>query len=156
MIKDEFLDECCYIECKDCIHYSPCADIDGYKSNCKRLDHKHFQFAVPFCKSYDCSSTYICKEFKPSPIYKWIYEHWIGVDTFVGKIKDSDTVPIVVDGNTDIRYYVKYKDFYNGTFVDKNGELKWVLKTYYKRSKKSPIGWKLVKMNREGVDINEL
>lgn len=50
---------------------------------------------------------------------------------------------IVIDGDN-VRYLIKRQDFVDGTFLDENGNPKWVEKIYYKQSRKSQIGYVLV------------
>lgn len=145
--RDEFLDMCSHFGCGLCKHFQVDADRRE-DTTCKRIDHKHFQFAKPWFKSYDCgqNSSIICKDFEPDESYMWLYNHWQGWDFLFGdKIyKDNETIGLCIDKDQSIRYKVKREDFVNGTFIDEDGNLKWVEKMYYKRTEDSPIGYHLV------------
>lgn len=135
------------IMCGDCKWFN--CNADRVISTCKRLDHKKYQFAKPWFKSYDCGQfiQQICRDFQPSTIYKYLFENWTDFDDFVGEILDNETVSIVIDGDCSIRYKVRYKDFADGSFIDEKGNLKWIEKCYYKKCKvteKNPIGYILV------------
>ena len=146
-------DEWCHLGCGDCEYCNSKADMDGVESQCKRIDHKHLQFAVPWFKSYDCGqlSGITCADFKPLEIRKWLYEHWVSIDDYMRAYEEIEGKPYVrgylglcIDKDTSVRYYVNYKDFFYNKFLNEDGSLKWVKKCYYKRSKKSPTGYELV------------
>lgn len=135
------------VMCGNCRWFN--CNADRIESTCKRLDHKKYQFAKPWFKSYDCGqfTQQICRDFQPSSVYKYLFEHWTNFDDFVGEILDNETVSLVIDGDHSIRYKVRYKDFADGLFIDKNGKLKWTEKSYYKKCKiteQNPIGYILV------------
>lgn len=124
-------------------------NADRIESTCKRLDHKKYQFAKPWFKSYDCGqfTQQICRDFQPSSVYKYLFEHWTNFDDFIGEISENETVSLIIDGDNSIWYKIRYKDFANGTFIDENGQLKWIEKSYYKMCKKTeqnPIGYILI------------
>ena len=120
-----------YLKCKNCVYHKGTADMDTIESTCKRLDHKHLQFAVPWFRSYDCDGR-ICADFKPSPFYAYCYRLWHDRYIRFYRPKDErDTIGLVVDKNTSVRYYVKYQDFFDNTFLNEDGGLKWLYKSYY-------------------------
>ena len=71
-------------------------------------------------------------------------DHWKGWNDYWEGEEPSGTISFILDDDTSIRYKVPRKDFVNGTFLDSEGNLKWVEKEYYKRSRKSPIGYVLI------------
>lgn len=123
------------LSCGMCKHHRVDADMDGVQSVCKRLDHKHFQFFKPDFSVYDCGQhkTLFCKDFEPGAEQVWLREHWESVDDFI--LPYIRYVGIVVDGDNSVIYRVPFSDFYNGTFVDEHGSLKWVQKVYRKGGK---------------------
>ena len=138
-----------------CLQHGQCkwfkVDADRNESTCRRLDHKHIQFAVPWFKSYDCgqTSSCVCRDFQPAEWCRWLHEHWDGFDGYYGEDQKFDGyVWLVVDGNKDLKYAVKEEDFINGDFMD--GDMpRWVKKQYYRRSKDTPTGYKLITEDRE-------
>lgn len=153
MMPEQFMDEWANLQHGQCKHFNVRADLPGVESTCKRLDHKHIKFAVPWFKSYDCGqfACHICKEFEPRDNCKWLQEHWDG--KFIDCYAPEGIVWLVLDGNTGVRYGVRAEDFFEGTFKNEDGSIKWVRKQYYKRSRKSPIGYELVMEEKE--DGNE-
>lgn len=151
MTSEMFWNMNCHLGCGDCKYCNPKADMVGIESNCKRLDHKHYQFAIPWFKSYDCGqrSGGICSDFEPNEWELWLYRHWKTEFKDIKHSKGSSTIPryvgLCIDKDQSVRYYVYADDFYNNTFKNTDGSLKWVYKQYYKRSKKSAIGYKLIK-----------
>lgn len=128
------------LQCGQCQHFKVRAEMEGVESSCKRLDHKHIRFAVPWFKSYDCGQHggAVCDDFTPREDCKYLYEHWTGFYDYWGPVSDTDLLGLVLDGETSVRWYVRYKDFVEGTFLDDAGNLKWVKKMYYKQCKKTP------------------
>lgn len=152
----ELRDACPHLSCGQCKYFKVNAEFNDVQSTCKRLDHKHFQFAIPWFKSYDCGlfNSTICKDFSPSQAAKYLFEHWNSIDNYFGRdYEPSGLIGICIDSNQKVRYKVRYSDFWNNTFIDKHGELKWVQKTYYKVSRKNPIGYELVTENKNEEDI---
>jgi hypothetical protein len=138
MTVNEFWDEYSYINCEQC---------RWCHTKCKRIDHKHFSFARPWFKSetYSQGIAAVCRDFVPASYCVWINKNWIGWDEWVkGFEKQPKTVSLCIDGDQSIRYHVSWTDFVNNTFVDNDGNLKWVYKLYYRKTRKSPIGYKLV------------
>lgn len=151
-MKEIFEENWCCLQCGQCKYFKVNADRED--STCKRLDHKHIQFAVPWFKSYDCGqfSGTVCKDFEPSDTVKWLKEHWVSYEDYYDGDKPTGTISLVLDGNTAIRYKVLKEDFVNGTFINKDGSLKWIEKEFYrkvKKSKKNPIGYELVHIQNE-------
>ena len=150
-------DECCHVGCGSCEYWDPAADMENRTSRCRRLDHKHVQFAKPWFKSYDCggSSAIMCADFKPRERCRYLKAHWTSPLDYAargdsGKIKNANGgVWLCLDGDQGIRYQVTWWDFWNGTFIEQDGSLRWKQKQYYKRSWKSPIGYELVTERKE-------
>ena len=129
-----------------CKHFRVNADLAGVQSTCKRLDHKNIKFAVPWFKSYDCGqlSSNICEDFEPRDTCKWLKEHWDGIERYFGEnYTPGGYVGLILNNDTSIRYYVKAEDFYRGSFLNDVGSLKWEYREYYRRSRSSPIGYRL-------------
>lgn len=145
-------EECCHIGCGDCKYFQ--VDADRRQDvTCRRIDHKRVKFAVPWFKSYDCGqqSGIICADFVPAKWHKWLFEHWTSIEDYCREYEEVEGRPRVrgmlwlcLDGNTDVEYGVDYLDFYNGTFAGPDGKPMWKERRYYKRSRKSPIGYELV------------
>ena len=139
----------------DCIHFS--VNSDREESTCRRLDHKHLIFAQSPFKAYDCGQMQglVCKEFEPKKICRWLYEHWDGIYGYFGEdFKLKGLVWLIVDGDESVRYGVAYEDFWDGTFLNPDGTLKWVEKMYYRRTKKE-FGYKLVRERREDGRLDQ-
>lgn len=158
-IKSEmFMDMCCHLGCGDCKHCNPKGDMDSVESPCRRIDHKHFQFAVPWFKSYDCGQQngIVCRDFEPNEWSLWLFRHWNSayLDEIYNRINDDKCIGLCIDKDQSIRYYVRQKDFFNNTFKNKDGSLKWIYKMYYKRSKESATGYKLVKEYNSNIKID--
>ena len=151
--------ECCCLMCGDCKYHQ----VDAERredTTCKRLDHKRIKLAVPWFKSYDCgqfSHVAICADFSPKESHVWLYNHWTCIEDYIADFEKEEKRPFFgkphegrayigfcIDGNKDVRYYVNRKDYFNNDFLDENGNLKWVKKCYYKKSRKSPIGYRLI------------
>ena len=138
-----------HLGCGDCRFCDPKGDMDSIESPCKRIDHKHYQFAVPWFKSYDCGQLghCICSDFEPKRSNLWLYRHW--KPEFIKEYDKSptsdETISLCIDKDQSVRYHINFKDFFYNTFKNKDGSLKWIYKMYYKRSKESAIGYKLVK-----------
>lgn len=146
-------DECwCRLEHGECVHFK--VDADRNESTCKRLDHKHIKFWKPYFKSYDCGQFMgnVCRDFEPrKESVPWLYNHWQGWDDYWDgeEPKPNETIPLVLDGNFSVMYHVLKTDFINNTFLNDDGSLKWIKRQYYKRSRKSPIGYELVTETNE-------
>ena len=148
MDKEDFFDNWSHISCKDCKYYS-CKD-DCYCK--KRLDHKKYRMAQPwFVTVYDYDF-HICSEFEATDRYPWLYNNW--KKEFTENYYSDELMGIIINGNRDIRYMVRVKDYFYNTLFDENGELKWVKKMYYKKSKSSPIGYELIREFPDGTKVN--
>ena len=143
----------CHLECGNCKYFQVDADRRE-DTTCKRLDHKTFKLAVPYFKSYDCGQYHcnICSEFEPADYCKWLKEHWKSIDAYIAEYEQAEHksffknryVSLTIGDDTLVRYYVKRKDYFDGNFINPDGSLKWVKRCFYRRSKSSPIGYKLV------------
>ena len=129
---EEFIDCFGVMKCSQCARHG----------KCKRLEK--IELARPWFASV--SDGRPCKDFSPK-YYKLLLKYWRGVD-----VKPDDIIAVCLNHDQSIRYYIKYSNFYNDTMFDENGNLKWIYKQYYKRTRKSPTGYKLVKEynNKEG------
>ena len=143
-------DEECFVGCGHCKFFNVKASHPDVTGECKRLDHKVLKFAAPWFKSYDCgqSSAIICHEFEPKKLCKWLYAHWLGTDAYVGEIPPKERLWFTIGKDTSVRYAASLKEFYDGTFMEE-GSLRCYGKMYYKRSRKSQIGYELI---REAYD----
>lgn len=128
-----------------------CGQCKFWGKNCKRIDHKHFQFAKPWFRCYDEGqyASYCCRDFVPADWCVWLKQHWTSLDDYYGEDVDKGYVALCIDGDQSVRYYVLRKDWNNNTFVDDNGKLKWCRKMYYKIDRSSPIGYRLVEETNE-------
>lgn len=145
--------EWCCLQCGECKHFQVDADRRD-DTTCKRLDHKSLQFAKSPFKSYDCGQFHsnICSDFEPNDIAKWLKEHWGGIDKWVSEYEefegqsffDNKFTVLTLNGNNDVWYYVKRSDFFNNTFSNEDGSLKWVKRCYQKQTRKSPTGYTIV------------
>lgn len=147
MTYEEFREEYNYFNCDSCVYCKPSADMDNVESICKRLDHKKISFSKAVFYSYDCGQRNgcVCADFKPKKNYVWLYNHWR--DEFIIDYisQCNGLIDLCLDHNWEVRYQVRKKDFVLGDFINDDGTLKAVSKTYYKRSNSSPTGYKLVK-----------
>lgn len=132
-------DEWCFLHCGDCIY-------SGRK--CKRIGGTNISFYKPWFAVASYGRP--CRDFSPIPDWKWLYEHWDGFDDYYSQAEDyyKRDVCLVLDNNFDILYRVRWEDWINNTFLDDNGELKWIKKSYYKRTREG-LGFKLVHEYRE-------
>lgn len=143
----------CHLECGQCKYFQVDADRRE-DTTCKRLDHKRYKLAVPWFKSYDCGQFHcnVCSDFEPRESSKWLHEHWTTMDDYIADYEaiegksffDNKYTVLCLDNNTDVRYYVNRIDYFNNTFINADGTLKWVKKCYYKKTRSNAIGYKLV------------
>ena len=134
----------------DCFGIMKCSQCSRHQK-CKRLEQ--IELARPWFASV--SDGRPCKDFLPPKYYKLLLKYWRGIDIYYKRVKPDDTIAVCLNHDQSIRYCIKYSDFYNDTMFDDNGNLKWIYKQYYKQTKKSPTGYKLVKeynkeYNKEG------
>lgn len=143
-------DEWPALQCGQCKFFK--VDADRTASTCKRIDHKTIKFAVPWFKSYDCGqfAGTVCKDFEPSPYIPWLWYHWQGWENYWQGDEPKGLIYFTLNGDTSIRYGVDRKDFNEGTMYDENGNLKWIERMYYKQSRSSPTGYKLIREKRKG------
>lgn len=154
-MKQIFEEEWCHLSCEQCRFFK--VDADRTASTCKRLDHKHIKFTNPWFKSYDCGqfSGTTCRDFEPSDTVPWLKEHWISWEDYWSGEEPTGKMWLILDDDRSVRYAVRREDFSDGTFLDDQGNLKWIEKEYYKQSRKSPIGYILVhERNEEHEDQN--
>lgn len=133
------------LQCGQCRFFK--VDADRSVSTCKRLDHKNIKFAVPWFKSYDCGqySSIVCREFEPSDTVPWLKDHWKGWDDYWDGEEQNGFIHLILNDDKSVRYAVRRKDFVDNTFKEPDGSLKWIYKEYYKQTRKSPIGYELIK-----------
>lgn len=151
-----FRDHNTHLGCGDCKFCDPKGDLDGVVSPCKRLDHKKYKFAMPWFKSYDCGQRNgsICGNFEPKEWKLWLARHW--KPEYINEYRKlcHGTIGLVIDGITKIRYYVSALDFFENTFMNKDGTLKWTKRMYYIKSRSSPIGYELIREFPDGRKVN--
>lgn len=123
--------------------------MDGFESRCKRLDHKVLRFSIPFFKSYDCDGA-ICRDFRPSPSYKYFHDLWHDWYIKFYVPKEGKTLPLTIKGEGEVSFHVSYLDFFNNTFRNEDGSLKWLYREYYIQTKFSPFGYLLIKEYPDG------
>lgn len=132
-------DDWCEVNCRHCKYSRYTETFQNKKSiiqsECKRIDHNHIRFANPCFIVYDCGRnlSHCCSDFEPSPGLPWLYNHWDKINIMLPK--ENATIPFTLNGDTSIRYYVRYLDFYNNTFLNPDGTLKWIYKLYYKKTR---------------------
>ena len=139
--QEQFYDAVGFLDCRSCRHYVVNADLPHVESKCKRLDHKHLKFQKPTFQSYCCVGM-CCADYEPAEIWRWLHRHWNA--KFLRKPTASQTIGIVEDSDFEHPLAIRYDDFFYNRFVNDDGSLKWVSKTYYKRSKSSPFGYVLL------------
>lgn len=119
-----------------------------HSDSCKRVDHEHIKFAHSPFAVYDSwkQHGFICSDFCTSS------KEWPGFENYYHYFRMVWTYPdtryyigFTINNDKDTRYYVPYSLFAYNRHIDKDGNLKWHYKQYYKRSRKSPIGYELVK-----------
>lgn len=151
-------EEWCRIECGECKWFKVNADMNNVESTCKRLDHKHLRFAKKIFKSYDCGCFDIntCADFEPDEKkVPWLYNHWNEVKEQIIPYGKFACVALNVDGNTDVRYCVLGSDFYNNTFINEDGSLKWRYKYYSVPDRKSPTKYRIVYETPDGLKLTQ-
>ena len=116
------------------------------ESTCKRLDHKHLRFAKKVFLYYDCGqfNTNTCSDFEPNEGIGYLKEHWEEVKSQIIPYKDNEVILLNIDGDTDVRFAVSAKEFYNNTFINADGSLRWLYKYYTKQCRSSMAGYKIV------------
>jgi len=151
----EFDEQCgCRITCQDCKHFNGTADL--FESTCKRLDHKHICFAKGPFASYNCgagngTSHCICSDFELDTIYKLLREAWLPEwkQELLNKYRNK-TICLCLDKDFETRYEVRTNEFIDNTFLDADGNLKWIRKQYYKRTRKTPTGYVFINEYPDG------
>jgi hypothetical protein len=160
---NEDLDNRSY-HCYNCKHhhsyFEPCT---------KRIDHENVRFAIPWFKSYCRNEGIACCDFEPKESMRWDYRYWTGfndyfdrwfpLSTFYKKSHDNQLVWFTLHNQghdpkkeTHVRYGVYLMDYINNTMYD-NDVLKAIKMCYYKRTKDSPTGYKLIHENISGVKL---
>lgn len=135
-----------HIDCGDCKHYW---------HNCKRIDHKHICFVKGPFASYNYgsgsgNSHCICNDFELNTIYKLLKEKWQPEWKEELLQRYKGTMRVCLDENFETRYEIRVDDFKKNTFLNEDGSLKWLRKQYYKRSRKSPIGYVFINEYPDG------
>lgn len=130
---EEFLNCCPSLKCSDCCHRQ-----DG---QCRIFEDGRLQFSRPWFASV--SDGPICKKFYPNGINVWLRRYWRGIDVFVKNRRNASVTGFFLDGNEDVTYYCRWKDYYNNDLWDEDGNLKWISKIYYRQSRTSPTGYSM-------------
>lgn len=148
-------DEWPSLQCGHCKWFNANADLSNVESQCKRLDHKHLRFAKKIFASYDCgkSQETICRDFIPQSGMLWLYKNWGNVKAAIIPYEENDIIYLNLDGNSDVRYGVRAIDFYENTFQNEDGSLRWVCKKYMKRDRKSITGYKLITETNKSTKV---
>lgn len=148
MAYDEFRDIQYHWSCDSCKFCKPNADMDGIESPCKRLDHKHYSFSKAIFYSYDCGQRNgcICSDYEPKDNHLWLIKHFKPefLKELNKRISPHATVGICIDHDWELRYYVTMSDFFNNTFINEDGTLKWIYRGHYRKTRKNPIGYEYV------------
>ena len=135
------------LQCGQCKWFNCNADRDGFESTCKRLDHKRLRFAKKVFASYDCGQfeKNICSDFYPAERCVWLLNHWEEVKSQIVPYNPNEVIFLNVDKDADVRYAVNALDFYNGTFINDDGSLKWIYKKYCVKCRDNVTGYKIVR-----------
>jgi hypothetical protein len=141
------------LKCRDCKHCNNKADL------CP-INHTSVKMSKPWFATYDVGNCPICKNFEPRPSLKWLYERWEGLDRYLtdkAEIFMEENIPLsemhpktislIKDNNFDVRYVIPYDDWFNCNVDIDN----YLYKSYYKRSKDSPFGYKLIKEYKDNT-----
>lgn len=137
---DEYRDFMGPVKCSMCARHQ----------KCKRLEE--VELARPW---FSCSSDgRICKDFIPPQYYKLLVKYWRGVNAYIDCVNPNLTISVCLNHDQSVRYDILYSDFVNDTMFDQNG-LKWIYKQYYKQTRSSPFGYKLVTEYNERAGRNE-
>lgn len=137
--------------CRHCIH----------SNDCKRVDHTHIQFAVPTFACYDhwIDRGFICSDFEPNrALCPVLCDTWPGFENYYHYFRQVWTYPnerqfvgFCLDDNKSCRYYVPYSLFAYNRHIDEKGNLRWSYRLYYKRTRKSGTGYKLIREDNKNV-----
>ena len=136
-------------------HYR-CRDCKFYHNNCKRVDNDKVKFWKPWHQADDRqSANIVCRDFVLKDYLLYARKNWIDFDTYWSEFVEcwlpykntNILVYFTVDGD-DAMLGVPLMDFVNGNMYDADGNLKYVERKYYKRTKDG-FGYKLV---RESVN----
>lgn len=137
------VDTCPHVMCQHCLYYNIRADLESEQSTCKRIDHKRVKFADPWFASYTCGQYHLpCCDFTPKHPEYADFKGWTGftdfwpvfVKAWLPYENENITLPFILNGNKEVRYYVPLRRFLYGTMIS-GGILHAVEKTYYKRGK---------------------
>jgi hypothetical protein len=141
------------LKCRDCKHCNNKADL------CP-INHTSVKMSKPWFATYDVGNCPICKNFEPRPSLKWLYERWEGLDRYLTDKTEifmeeniplsemhPKTISLIKDNNFDVRYVIPYDDWFNCNVDIDN----YLYKSYYKRSKDSPFGYKLIKEYKDNT-----
>lgn len=145
--------------CYHCKWFEVDANQPGKVSTCKRLDHKKYCFYTPWFRCYDCGeyNHLICSDFDPKPCFKVQFSTYPGFEnyyawyrqTFHKYLNRPLIIPLCLDGDFTVCFQVPYILFAYNRHIDKDGNLRWVHKMFYKRTRKSPIGYELITEHSE-------
>lgn len=136
---DDLTDE----EFSECFGVLKCSQCEK-RANCHRLEK--LEWASPwFSTSRDGP---ICKDFYPKKYLVLLRKYWRGVEPFILDIDPESLVAFCINHDQSVRYYIKYL-YFNNDIMWNGDKLRWVYRQYYKHTKDSPFGYKLIK------EINE-
>lgn len=127
---DQFIDYFGTPKCLQCARHQ----------KCERLSK--VELAKPWFAS--CPDGKICADFEPPEYYILLKKYWRGCDIYYRKERQDLMIPVCLNHDQSVRYYIAYSDFYYNTMFDSQGNLKWVYKKYYRRTRNSEIGYRLM------------
>lgn len=99
------------------------------------------------------NSPLVCMHYRPAAYCKWVLERWQTFSDYFQYQLDYHLlpnkmeylyVPLVSMNDFNVYYHVRYLDFLNNDFVNKDGTLQYFIKCYYKRTRKSVTGYEFV------------
>lgn len=137
--------------CRDCIYF-------GIK--CKRIDHDKIRFWKPYFSSYHYGelNSKICCEFIPKQ-GTLKEKEWPGFENYYyfyrqawGECERPDYVTLALNNDFSVIYGVRYPIFAYGKRLDKNGNIVWDYRKYCIKTRKSPIGYRLIIEKSAGYD----
>lgn len=156
---DSVRDHWSRLECRECVHFCAHAENPEHArrcaraDHCRRIDHQRVRFYHPSWHHSACGgdSPYVCREFAPEPrVAPWLAAHWRGWDDYWGREvlelvrKDEYSfVPLVLAGEAWC-YHVHLWDWWDGTHLDANGDLRW-----FERWRYPPHGRRVIWERRE-------
>ena len=129
---------------------------------CKREKIDKYIFFKPFFKCDRFDRTLFCKDFHPSPICIHLLKTWIDADHYKNQLEaeserykyihEHSHVAYRLNGNDNVLYCVRWRDFYNGNLIRPDGKFNAYEKLYYMGTRKN-CGYKLIREQIDGVEL---